>query len=59
MKNEPLTDDSVKHINRLEVIDEQGRAYVNMDIKEIDFSIQDNGRTLKFFVKSKPAQSAD
>ena len=38
-------------ITRLEVIDSKGRAYVNMDVKHIEFSLQDNDRTLKIFVK--------
>ena len=39
-------------IDRLEVIDETGRAYVNTDVAELEFSIQDDGRTLKIFLKS-------
>ncbi|MFC7293088.1 hypothetical protein [Hirschia litorea] len=54
MNNPPITNDNVKNFNRLEIIDENGRAYVNIDVKEIDFSVQDDGKTLKFFVRSTP-----
>lgn len=36
-------------ITRLEVIDNNGRAYVNMAIDKLEFSYQDEGRTLKIF----------
>ena len=39
----------VPGISRLEVIDDKGRSYVNLDIKNLDISIQDNGRTMKIF----------
>ena len=37
-------------ISRVEVIDQEGRAYVNMDAKHVSVSIQDQGRTLKVFL---------
>lgn len=38
-------------ISRLEIIDEQGRAYVrNRDVDFVKYSVQDEGRTLKLFV---------
>ena len=38
-------------INRVEVIDEKGRSYVNWTPKNrIELQVQDNGRTLKIFV---------
>jgi len=45
MVNPPL-------ISRLEVIDDNGRSYVNVDVESIQNSIQDDGRTLKIFVTS-------
>jgi len=42
----------MKSITRLEVIDEKGRAYVNTNC-EIELSEQDEGRTLKVFVKNR------
>jgi hypothetical protein len=40
----------LKRVTRFEVIDQQGRKYVNNDC-EIELSLQDKGRTLKVFVK--------
>lgn len=38
-------------INRVEVIDENGRSYVNWKpTNRIELQVQDNGRTLKVFV---------
>ena len=36
---------------RLEVIDANGRTYTNWKVKEMEFSYQDDGRTLKIFIK--------
>ena len=43
-------------VTRLEIIDHsnkdpKGRVYVNMDVKDIELSYQDDGRTLKIFIK--------
>ena len=39
-------------ITRLEVIEyNNGRAYVNRDLSTVEFSLQDDGKTLKIFVK--------
>jgi hypothetical protein len=39
-------------VTRVEVIDEKGRSYVNWDSQnEVSISVQDDGRTLKVFVK--------
>jgi len=49
--------DKIISVNRLEIIDHtstgQGREYVKWDDKnfKIEFSYQDNGRTLKIFLK--------
>jgi len=37
-------------VTRLEVIDNNGRAYVRYDV-DVEYSIQDEGKTLKIFVK--------
>ncbi len=39
-------------VNRFELIDKYGRQYVTYD-SEIYESVQDNGKTLKIFVKPK------
>lgn len=41
-------------INRVEVIDEKGRSYVNWNSNnKVSLSIQDDGRTLKVFIGKK------
>ena len=40
-------------VTRLEVIDENGRSYVKYNISDIEFSVQDDGRTLKIFLQIK------
>jgi hypothetical protein len=47
-------------VTRLEVIDNNGRAYVNYGVDKLEFSYQDDGRTLKLFTNGagtlQPAQ---
>lgn len=46
--------DTIKKLNlctRVEVIDSEGRAYVNMDCSDVQISMQDDARTLKIFLK--------
>lgn len=38
-------------VDRVEVIDAQGRSYTNMDVKECALMLQDNNKTLKLFLK--------
>lgn len=42
-------------VNRLEVIDENGRSYVKYlkDTQKIEYSVQDDDKTLKIFIKEK------
>lgn len=40
---------SCDKVSRLEVIDNNGRAYVNWGVDKIEFSYQDDGKTLKIF----------
>jgi hypothetical protein len=44
----------VEKVTRLEVIDADGRSYTMHDIESMEFSLQDDGRTLKIFVITKP-----
>ena len=48
-------------INRVEVIDENGRSYVNWEEdNDVSYQLQDDGRTLKVFVnKVKPKSSVE
>ena len=49
--------EDARKVTRFEVIDEGGRAYTRWGVK-IDLSYQDDGRTLKVFVKPDASQSA-
>ena len=40
-------------INRVELIDENGRSYVNKGLHEVELSIQDRGKTLKIFISKE------
>jgi len=39
-------------ITRVEIIDENGRVYVNNSCTHVELSHQDDGRTLKIFLKN-------
>jgi hypothetical protein len=41
----------VSKVTRLEVIDENGRSYTKYQISDIEFSLQDDARTLKIFLE--------
>jgi hypothetical protein len=41
---------------RLEVIDNSGRSYVKLGV-DVEFSFQDDGKTLKLFVKEDKEKS--
>lgn len=43
----------VNKVTRLEVIDKNGRSYVNMNIDSLQLSFQDSSRTLKIFINDK------
>lgn len=40
-----------KGVTRFEVIDNKGRVYVKHNVEELKFQLQDDGRTLKAFVR--------
>jgi len=41
-----------KLVTRVEVISQNGRDYVNVNCSEVQVAIQDNGRTMKVFIKN-------
>ena len=43
----------IENVTRVEVIDNSGRSYVNMGVKSLQLSYQDDGRTLKLFINRK------
>lgn len=45
-------EDEMQHVNRVEVIDNIGRAYVNMSVGSCNIELQDTGQTLKVFVST-------
>jgi hypothetical protein len=42
---------NLSEVTRVEVIDSSGRAYVALDIEEVELSLQDDDKTLKIFIK--------
>lgn len=44
------TVEQLKNVTRVEVIDENGRSYVKTGADYVEYSLQDNGSTLKIFV---------
>ena len=42
--------ESLPKVNRVEVIDNTGRAYTNYECKFVETQLQDNERTLKVFI---------
>jgi hypothetical protein len=49
--NDTLEDLDLSEVTRVEVIDPTGRAYVALDIEEVELSLQDDYKTLKIFIK--------
>lgn len=45
-------DDDMQYVQRVEVIDDIGRAYVNMNVGSCTTQLQDAGNTLKIFVST-------
>ena len=44
----------LKNISRITVVNDEGRAFEQFGLKDVEFSLQDDGRTLKVFVKNDP-----
>lgn len=49
--NERLSKRDFSKVTRVEVIDKNWRSYVNRATHTIELSMQDDGRTLKLFLK--------
>lgn len=39
-----------EQVTRVEVIDQEGRSYVNWNVNAVEFSLQDDAKTLKIFL---------
>jgi hypothetical protein len=47
---------NLSKVNRVEVIDNTGRRYVKYDVEYVGLDLQDDGKTLKVFVKYTPEE---
>jgi hypothetical protein len=47
------------NVNRVEIIDENWRAYTNYGCEDVWLSFQDEGRTLKIFLKKEVEEEVD
>lgn len=52
MHNSYEVEDDYRDVNRVELIDDAGRAYVNMSVSTVYTDLQDADRTLKIFVST-------
>lgn len=43
----------LKDVDRVEVIDGQGRAFTRYRVSDVRMDVQDEGRTLKIFIASQ------
>lgn len=43
----------LKDVDRVEVIDSQGRAFTRYRVSDVQMDVQDEGRTLKIFISSQ------
>ncbi len=48
-----MENSKLNKVRRFEVIDDNGRSYVNLNVKHIYYDFQDDNRTLKIFITSK------
>lgn len=44
---------NLNDISRIELIDDSGRIYVNRDVFNVTFTLQDDGKTLKVSIITK------
>jgi hypothetical protein len=50
-----MNDIDCSKVTRIEVIDGKGRSYTNWKVKDVEFQLQDDDRTLKLFIVEKPS----
>ena len=48
-----MTEQQFEKVTRVEIIDTNGRSYVKYGVTDIKFSLQDDDRTLKIFLKEE------
>jgi hypothetical protein len=54
-----MNNSNFQYVNRVEVIDAKGRSYVKYGVTGIEFSLQDDGKTLKLFLQEKRNNQVD
>lgn len=47
---------NLSEVNRVELIDNTGRRYVRYDVEYVGIDLQDDGKTLKVFVRYTPEE---
>jgi hypothetical protein len=50
-----IASENVEKVTRVEVIDIQGRSYMNWNVENLQLSLQDDGQTLKLFIGGEPS----
>ena len=53
-----IENNETEKVTRVEIIDENGRAFLMRDLASVKLSLQDDGRTLKLFVTHKAFNTA-
>jgi hypothetical protein len=53
-----IENNETEKVTRVEIIDENGRAFLMRDLASVKLSLQDDGRTLKLFVTPKAFNTA-
>jgi len=51
--------DSFSDVTRVEVIDNNGRSYINNFVNSVETHLQDDGKTLKLFVRNADEDISD
>ena len=50
------TMEKIENVTRVEVIDEHGRSYTHHNCESVEYSLQDDGKTLKIFIRDKKSE---
>ncbi len=50
------TMEKIENVTRVEVIDEHGRSYTHHNADVVEYSLQDDGKTLKIFIRDKKSE---
>lgn len=47
------TIENLENVTTVEVIDNHGRSYIHYNAESVEYSLQDDGKTLKIFIMDK------